>query len=46
MSCPLEIYIRPGEYDETTIDGIALLGHELVHVGQYRTGEINQDEIH
>jgi len=34
------IYIRPGEYDPTTVDGRALLGHELVHVGQYRTGEM------
>ena len=28
------IYIRPGEYDPDTIDGLALLGHELVQVGQ------------
>ena len=37
-----KIYIRPGEYDPTTIDGEALLGHELVHVGQYRTGEMTR----
>jgi len=33
------IYFRPGAYDPTTPSGIALLGHELVHVGQYRRGE-------
>jgi hypothetical protein len=25
-------------YDSTTAAGIAVLGHELVHVGQYREG--------
>lgn len=39
-----KIYIRPGEYDPTTIDGLALLGHELVHVGQYRTGELTRSK--
>jgi len=39
-----KIYIRPGEYDATTIDGLALLGHELVHVGQYRTGEMTKSK--
>jgi hypothetical protein len=33
-----DIYIRPGEYDPKTVAGIAELGHELVHVGQYRHG--------
>ena len=33
-----DIYFRPGVYDGSTVDGIALLGHELVHVGQYRNG--------
>jgi uncharacterized protein RhaS with RHS repeats len=33
-----DIYFRPGKYDSTTPAGIALLGHELVHVGQYREG--------
>ncbi|MDB6105780.1 MAG: hypothetical protein JWO52_5779, partial [Gammaproteobacteria bacterium] len=33
-----DIYFRPGVYDPTTPDGIAILGHELVHVGQYRDG--------
>jgi hypothetical protein len=33
-----KIYFRPGAYSAATIDGLALLGHELVHVGQYRTG--------
>jgi hypothetical protein len=33
-----DIYFRPGYYDAETAAGIALLGHELVHVGQYRVG--------
>lgn len=33
-----KIFFRPGVYDADTADGIALLGHELVHVGQYREG--------
>jgi RHS repeat-associated protein len=33
-----DIYFRPGEYDPSTPAGIALLGHELVHVDQYRAG--------
>lgn len=32
------IYFRPGAYDPSTVGGLALLGHELVHVGQYRNG--------
>jgi len=32
------IYFRPGAYDSSTINGLARLGHELVHVGQYRNG--------
>lgn len=32
------IYLRPGAYDPRLPAGIALLGHELVHVGQYREG--------
>ena len=32
------IYFRIGAYDASMIEGIALLGHELVHVGQYRLG--------
>jgi len=32
------IYFRPGAYDGDTPAGIALLGHELTHVGQYRNG--------
>ena len=32
------IYFRAGAYDSTTAAGLALLGHELVHVGQYRQG--------
>lgn len=34
----MNIYFRPGVYDPTTIDGLATLGHELMHVGQYRNG--------
>ncbi len=33
-----DIYFRPGVYDSSTSAGIAVLGHELVHVGQYRQG--------
>jgi hypothetical protein len=33
-----DIYFRPGVYDSSTPEGIAVLGHELVHVGQYRGG--------
>jgi hypothetical protein len=33
-----DIYFRPGVYNSMTAVGIALLGHELVHVGQYRNG--------
>jgi len=32
------IYFRPDVYDPSTVAGLALLGHELVHVGQYRQG--------
>jgi RHS repeat-associated protein len=33
-----DIYFRPGVYDAKTVGGMAILGHELVHVGQYRNG--------
>jgi hypothetical protein len=33
-----DIYFRPDQYDPTTAAGLSLLGHELVHVGQYRNG--------
>jgi hypothetical protein len=33
-----DIYFQPGAYSPATVDGFALLGHELVHVGQYRGG--------
>jgi RHS repeat-associated protein len=33
-----DIYFRPGVYDPCTPAGIAVLGHELVHVGQYSQG--------
>jgi Domain of unknown function (DUF4157) len=33
-----DIYFRPGAFDPGTVIGIALLGHELVHVGQFRLG--------
>jgi hypothetical protein len=29
------IYLRPGAYDPDSVEGIELLGHELVHVWQY-----------
>src|SRR5262245_12305800 len=32
------IYFRPGVFEPDTTEGLALLGHELVHVGQYRCG--------
>jgi hypothetical protein len=32
------IYFRAGAYDPGSPRGMALLGHELVHVGQYRRG--------
>jgi hypothetical protein len=32
------IYFRPGAYDPTTVNGLALLGHELVHVDQFGNG--------
>lgn len=32
------VYFRPGTYAPHTPQGLALLGHELVHVGQYRRG--------
>jgi RHS repeat-associated protein len=33
-----DIYIRSGQYDPQSSGGIALLGHELVHVVQFRIG--------
>ena len=32
------IYFRPGVYGSGSVQELALLGHELVHVGQYRQG--------
>jgi hypothetical protein len=32
------IYFRPGACRTDTIDGLALLAHELAHVSQYRRG--------
>jgi hypothetical protein len=32
------IYFRVGAYDASSPRGLALLAHELVHVGQYRQG--------
>jgi len=32
------VFFRAGIYDPRTAAGIALLGHELTHVGQYRAG--------
>jgi RHS repeat-associated protein len=36
------IKFRPGAYDPSTVEGLALLGHELVHVGQYRTHDLSR----
>ena len=33
-----DIYFRPGIFVEGTPSCLALLGHELIHVGQYRAG--------
>ena len=32
------IYFRQGYYDPSTAEGLSLLGHELVHVDQFRAG--------
>jgi len=32
------IFVRAGAYRPGTVEGIALLGHELTHVTQYRLG--------
>jgi hypothetical protein len=32
----------PGAYDPSTPEGLALLGHELVHVGQYARGGLTR----
>lgn len=32
------IYLRPGACRTDTVEGLALLAHELAHVGQYRRG--------
>jgi Domain of unknown function (DUF4157) len=34
----VHIYLRPGAYNPMQPAGLALLAHELVHVGQYRLG--------
>jgi Domain of unknown function (DUF4157) len=33
-----DVYVRPGMYVPDTAEGLALLGHELTHVSQYRSG--------
>jgi hypothetical protein len=33
-----DVYVRTGAYDPGTAEGLALLGHELTHVTQYRSG--------
>lgn len=35
------IYFRAGDFDPSTVDGISVLGHELVHVGQYARGDLS-----
>ena len=42
MTLENDIYFRPGVYDPGTPDGLALLGHELTHVGQYRQGTLTR----
>jgi hypothetical protein len=37
-----DIYVVPGVYDPSTVEGLALIAHELVHVGQYRTGYLTR----
>ena len=32
------IYFRPGVYQPSSVEGMALLGHELMHVAQYQAG--------
>jgi len=32
------VYLRAGAYDADTVEGLALLAHELTHVRQYREG--------
>ena len=32
------VYLRSGAYDPDTVEGLALLAHELTHVRQYREG--------
>lgn len=32
------VYFRPGAYEQNSAAGLALLGHELTHVTQYRNG--------
>ena len=34
----------PAQYDPSTIQGSELLAHELVHVGQYRIGELTKSK--
>ncbi len=36
------IYFRPGAYNPSVPEGLAGLGHELVHVGQYRRKELTK----
>lgn len=33
-----DIYFRAGQYSSNTSEGMAMLGHELLHVGQYADG--------
>ena len=33
-----KIYFRPGIEEQNAAEWLAMLGHELVHVGQYRNG--------
>lgn len=41
-----EIHFAPGNYDPTSLAGKALLGHELSHVLQQRSGRVRVDNDH
>lgn len=36
MTTPMSIYFNPGQYDPYSAAGIALIGHELIHVKQWQ----------
>lgn len=40
-----DIYFKKSAYNQSTPDGVALLGHELFHVGQFRDGMEGLDYV-